>query len=185
MEPSLKSIENPNHGNVLSVLKAFRFFNHTCYVLSITLKWLCSICEKVISYIYTFVGNFMCTLIFSANFTATPFETFWFMKYALFWFLYQCSKKKTDQNVFFLKVGKTRFFDNCKYVSSPKSYTLQSHITTSGKKSVVSPSIPNACMLSKFIHFQVRTMCVLVFPVNLLLVVLKSKCVHSDINVIS
>ena len=89
MEPSLKSIENPNHGNVLSVLKAFRFFNHTCYVLSITLKWLCSICEKVISYIYTFVGNFMCTLIFSANFTATPFETFWFMKYALFWFLYQ------------------------------------------------------------------------------------------------
>ena len=98
---------------------------------------------------------------------------------------YKCSKKKTDQNVFFLKVGKTRFFDNCKYVSSPKSYTLQSHITTSGKKSVVSPSIPNACMLSKFIHFQVRTMCVLVFPVNLLLAVLKSKCVHSDINVIS
>ena len=78
-----------------------------------------------------------------------------FLSLELCYLNYTCSKKKTDQNVSLQKVSTIIFLDNCKYVSASKSYMLQSHITPSGDKSVIFPSIPHACMLLKFIHFTV------------------------------
>ena len=65
---------------------------------------------------------------------------------------YASSKVKLNWNVSFQKSSSIAFVDNCKYVSTYKSYMLPSHNTPSLKKSVISPSISHVSTFSKFVH---------------------------------
>ena len=75
----------------------------------------------------------------------------------------------------FQKSSNIAFVDNCKCVSTSKSYMLPSHNMPSCKKSVTSPSISHVSMLSKFVHSTMSGQNIQgtnVFPASLLLGVL-------------
>ena len=87
---------------------------------------------------------------------------------------YASSKVKLNRKVSFQKSSGIAFVDNCKYVSTSKSYMLPSHNTLSCKKSVISPPISHVSKLSKFVPSTMpgQNINVLMLPVSLLLLVL-------------
>ena len=65
---------------------------------------------------------------------------------------YASSKVKLNWNISFQKPTSVTFADNCKYISTSKSWMLLSHNKPLCKKTVTSPSISHVSMLLKFVN---------------------------------
>ena len=94
---------------------------------------------------------------------------------------------KPKSNVSFQKSSSIAFVDNCKYVSTSKSYMLPSDNTPSHKKSVISPPISQVSTLSKLFYSTMPSQnfqCTNAPSKSVTCSTIKNKRLNSDVDVI-